>query len=142
MDPLYIILPIAGFILGAVIFFIVGMAYRKSVAEREIGSAETEATRILNEAIKSSESKKREMLLEAKEEIHKSRTEHDKEIKERRSELQKQERRLQQKEESLDKKLDAHEKKEDELARKVQQIASQQEEVDRIKKSKEAKGNA
>jgi len=135
MDPLYIILPIAGFILGAVVFFIVGMAYRKSVAEREIGSAETEATRILNEAIKSSESKKREMLLEAKEEIHKSRTEHDKEIKERRSELQKQERRLQQKEESLDKKLDAHEKKEDELAKKVQQIAAQQEEVDRIKKS-------
>ena len=135
MDPMYIILPLAGFILGAVIFFIVGMAYRKRVAEREIGSAETEATRILNEAIKSSESKKREMLLEAKEEIHKSRTEHDKEIKERRSELQKQERRLQQKEESLDKKLDAHEKKEDELAKKVQQIAAQQEEVDRIKKS-------
>ena len=135
MDPMYIILPLAGFILGAVIFFIVGMAYRKRVAEREIGSAETEATRILNEAIKSSESKKREMLLEAKEEIHKSRTEHDKENKERRAELQKQERRLQQKEESLDKKLDAHEKKEDELARKVQQINAQQEEVDRIKKS-------
>jgi len=135
MDPMYIILPLAGFILGAVIFFIVGMAYRKRVAEREIGSAETEATRILNEAIKSSESKKREMLLEAKEEIHKSRTENEKELKERRSELQKQERRLQQKEESLDKKLDAHEKKEDELAKKVQQIAAQQEEVDRIKKS-------
>ena len=135
MDPLYIILPIAGFILGAVIFFLVGMMYRKRVAEREIGSAETEATRILNEAIKSSESKKREMLLEAKEEIHKSRTENEKELKERRSELQKQERRLQQKEESLDKKLDAHEKKEDELAKKVQHIAAQQEEVDRIKKS-------
>ena len=135
MDPLYIILPIAGFVLGAVLFFLVGIAYRKRTAEREIGSAEAEATRILNEAIKSSESKKREMLLEAKEEIHKSRTEYEREVKERRSDLQKQERRLQQKEESLDKKLDAHEKKEDELAKKVQQIAAQQEEINRIKNS-------
>ena len=135
MDPLYIILPIAGFILGAILFFLIGIAYRKRTAEREIGSAETEATRILNEAIKSSESKKREMLLEAKEEIHKSRTEYEREVKERRADLQKQERRLQQTEESLDKKLDAHEKKEDELAKKVQQVAAQQEEVDRIKAS-------
>lgn len=133
--PLYVILPIAGFIIGAIIFFLVGNAYRKKVAEREIGSAEAEATRILNEAIKSSENKKREMLLEAKEEIHKSRTEYEKEVKERRSDLQKQERRLQQKEESLDKKLDAHEKKEEELGKRVQQIAAQQDEVDRIKRS-------
>jgi len=134
MDPLYIILPIAGFILGAVIFFVIGIAYRKHVAEREIGSAETEATRLLNEAIKSGENKKREMLLEAKEEIHKSRTEYEKESKERRTELKKEERRLQQKEESLDKKLDAHEKKEEELAKRVQQITTQQEEIDQIKK--------
>ena len=67
MDIMYIILPIAGFIIGGIIFFLGGIAYRKHVAEREIGRAETEATRILNEAIKSSESKKREMLLEAKE---------------------------------------------------------------------------
>ena len=125
MDPLYIILPIAGFILGAILFFLIGIAYRKRTAEREIGSAETEATRILNEAIKRSEIKKREMLLEAKEEIHKSRTEYEKEVKERRSELQKQERRLQQKEESLDKKLDAHEKREEELTRRIQQVAAQ-----------------
>lgn len=132
---LYIILPIAGFVLGAAIFFIAGVAYRKRVAEREIGSAETEATRILNEAIKSSENKKREMMLEAKEEIHKSRTEYEKEVKEGRANIQKQERRLQQKEETLDKKIDAHEKREDELSRKVQQIAAQKDEVDRIKNS-------
>ncbi len=135
MDPMYIILAIAGFILGAAIFFVVGVAYRKRVAEREIGSAETEATRILNEAIKSGENKKREMMLEAKEEIHKSRTEYEKEVKEGRANIQKQERRLQQKEETLDKKIDAHEKKEDELNRKVQQISAQKEEVDRIKNS-------
>ena len=135
MDALYVILPLAGLILGAVIFFFVGAGYRKRVAEREIGSAEQEATRIINEAIKGGENKKREMLLEAKDEIHKSRTEHEKEIKERRSDLQKQERRLQQKEETLDKKLDAHERKEAELQRRQQSIAATQEEVNLIKKS-------
>ena len=135
MDWLYIVLPIAGFIIGAIIFFLVGMTYRKKVAEKSIGSAEQEATRIINEAIKSGESKKREMLLEAKEEIHKSRTENEKEIKERRSDLTKQERRLQQKEESLDKKLDNYERKEEDLQKKQQAVAATQEEVNLVKKS-------
>ncbi len=123
----------AGFIVGGVLFFVLGITYRKKVAEKEIGSAEEEAKRIINEAIKGGENKKREMLLEAKEEIHKTRTEQ--ENKERRNELQKQERRLQQKEESLDKKLDLHEKKEEELAKRVAAVQQQQEEAARIKKS-------
>ena len=135
MDWLYIVLPIVGFIIGAIIFFILGVNYRKKVAEKEIGSAEQEATRLINEAIKSGENKKREMLLEAKEEIHKSRTENEKETKERRSELSKQERRLQQKEESLDKKLDNYERKEDELRKKQQSIQATQDEVNLVKKS-------
>ena len=125
---------IAGFVVGGIVFFFVGTTYRKKVAEKEIGSAEEEARRIINEAIKGGESKKREMLLEAKEEIHKSRTEAEKEIKERRTEVQKQERRLQQKEESLDKKLDQHEKKEDELARKMAAVQKQEEEVASLKR--------
>ena len=129
------VLLVAGLLIVAFIFFLIGMLYRKKVAEREIGSAETEATRIINEAIKGGENKKREMLLEAKEEIHKSRTEYEKEVKERRSEIQKQERRLQQKEESLDKKLDLHEKKEEELAKKAVSIQNQQEEVASLKRS-------
>ena len=133
-NTLSLILCIALVVVGAVCFFI-GMTYRKKVAEKEIGSAEEEARRIINESIKGGENKKREMLLEAKEEIHKSRTEYEKEVKERRSELQKQERRLQQKEESLDKKLDLHEKKEDELAKKAASIQAQQEEVASLKRS-------
>ena len=133
-NTLSLILCIALVVVGAVCFFI-GMTYRKKVAEKEIGSAEEEARRIMNESIKGGESKKREMLLEAKEEIHKSRNEYEKEVKERRSELQKQERRLQQKEESLDKKLDLHEKKEDELAKKAANIQAQQEEVASLKRS-------
>ena len=135
MEPLHIILLVVGFLATAAIFFLIGAQYRKKVAEKEISSAEEEATRIINEAIRSGESKKKEMLLEAKDEIHKSRTEHDKEVKERRSELTKQERRLQQKEEALDKKMDAYERKEEELAKKQAAIAAMQSEVELIKRS-------
>ena len=112
-------LPIAlGCIIAAlVVGCILGGLYRKKVSEREIGSAEEKAKQIINDAYKSAESKRRETLLEAKEEIHKSRSEYEREVKERRAELQKQERRLQQKEESLDKKQDAFERKEDELTK-------------------------
>ena len=135
MEWYHIVLCLAAFLIGAAVFFFVGVGYRKKVAEREIGGAEAEARRIINEAIKSGENKKREMLVEAKEEIHKSRTENDKEIKERRTDLQKQERRLQQKEETLDKKLDAFERKEEDLRKKQQAIANAQEEVNLLKKS-------
>lgn len=132
---LYVVLPTAGFLIGAILFFLVGISYRKKVAEREIGSAEEEAKRIINEAIRGGESKKKEMLLEAKDEIHKSRTENEKEIKERRSELSKQERRLQQKEESLDKKQETFERKEEDLSKRQATVAATQNEVNLIKKS-------
>ena len=112
---------------------IIGVVYRKRVGEREIGSAEEEAKRILNEAIKSAESKKREALVEAKEEIHKNRTEYEREVKERRAELSKQEHRLQQKEEHLDKKTDAIDRKNELLTKKLSDLESQQEEVQRLK---------
>ena len=105
----------------------VGFAYRKKVAEREIGSAEAEATRLINEAIRNGESRKKEMLLEAKDEIHKSRTDLEKEVKDRRAELTKQERRLEQKEATLDKKTEAFERKEEELSRRLADAAKTQE---------------
>ena len=124
-----------GIVVAAIVFFFVGVMYRKKVAEKQIGSAEEEAKRIINEAIRGGENKKREMLLEAKEEIHKSRSENEKELKERRTEIQKQERRLQQKEESLDKKIDQHEKKEEDLQNRIAAVQKQQEEVAALKKS-------
>ncbi len=130
---------ILGIIVGAIVVlvigFLLGMAYRKKVAEREISSAEEEAKRIINESIKAAENKKREALVEAREEIHKSRSEYEREVKERRSELSKQERRLQQKEENLDRKTDALEKKTDALNQKLSQAEAMQEEVRLVKKS-------
>ena len=130
---------IVGIVVGVavvlVIGFLLGIAYRKKVAEREISSAEEEAKRIINESIKAAETKKREALVEAREEIHKSRSEYEREVKERRSELSKQERRLQQKEENLDRKTDALEKKTEALNQKLAQAEAQQEEIKLVKKS-------
>ena len=89
------------------------------MAEKEIISAEEEAKRIINEAIKSAESKKREALVEAKEKILAEKTNYEREAKERRSELQEQERRLQQKEETLERKLENVERKEESYAARL-----------------------
>ncbi len=128
----YIISAVIGIVVGIAAGFGLGIAYRKKVAEAEIGSAETEATRLINEAIRSGESRKKEMLLEAKDEIHKSRTEHEKEVKERRAELSKQERRLEQKEATLDKKTEAFERKEEDLAKKLAKVAESQTKIDEL----------
>ncbi len=119
----------------AAVAFFSGITYRKKVSEREISSAEEEARRIINEAIKTGESKQREALLEAKESIHKERTEYEREVKERRNELQKQERRLQSKEENLDKKTDNIEKKGEQLNKKLAEADAIREEVKLIKRS-------
>ena len=120
-EYLIVILIIVALALGIVF----GIYYRKKVAEKEISSAEDEAKRIINDAIKSAESKKRETLLEAKEEIHKNRSEYEREVKERRSELTKQERRLQQREENLEKKNDNLDRKTDALNEKIASVEAQ-----------------
>ncbi len=135
MEPLHIALIVLGAVVLAAVSFAFGIAYRKRVSERAIGSAEAESTRIINEAIRNGESRKKEMLLEAKDEIHKSRTEYEKEVKERRAELTKQERRLQQKEETLDKKAENFEKKEEEMARRLEEVAKVKEETEAVKKA-------
>ncbi len=132
---IWIIGVIALILVFSVLAFFGGIYYRKKVSEKEIGSAESEATRIINDAIKSAETKQKEILLEAKEEIHKSRTEFERESKAQRAELQKQERRIQQKEEHLDKKTDAIEKKSEQLNRKLAEADAQKEEIRLVKKS-------
>ncbi len=120
-------------IISALVFFKIGISYRKKIAEAEIGNAETEAKRIVSDAQKLAESKKREALVEAKEEIHRNRVEYEKEVKERRSELNRQERRIQQKEENLDKKTESLEAKEEQLSKKLKELESQKEELKELK---------
>lgn len=125
----YIIVAVVAVIVGLAI----GVIYRKKVAEAAIGSAEEESKRIINDAIKTAENKKREAVLEAKEEIHKMKTEVESEQKERRSELSRQERRLMQKEEAMDKKVEALEQKDELLNRKIKETESAKEEIEAIK---------
>ena len=135
MEYLPYIIAVGVGIVCAIVGFIFGSVHRRKSAEAAIGSAEDEAKRILNEAMKSAESRKKEVLLEAKDEIHQLRQETEKDLRERRSEVQRQEHRIQQKEETLDRKTDNLEAKEEKLAARAKEIDAKLEECDRIKQS-------
>ena len=104
----------------------------KKNAERTIGNAAEQAREIIDEALKTAENKKRESLLEVKEESIRTKNELDKEIKERRAEAQRYERRGQQKEENIDKKADAIEKREASLAAREETLGRMKEEVSKL----------
>ncbi|WP_196594996.1 ribonuclease Y [Pectinatus frisingensis] len=116
-------------LVAVILGFAGGYATRKKKAEEAIGSAETEAKRIVDSAQKEIETRKKESILETKEEIHRLRQEIERETRERRNELQRQERRLMQKEENLDRKVDGLEKKETVLSRKESEIDKVRESV-------------
>ena len=137
MDPIVIavIAAVAAAVVFGVLGFILGGQHRKKVAEAAIGSATEEAARIVNQAVQTAENKRKETILEAKDEAHRLISEAEKETKERRAEVQRQERRLIQKEETLDKKVDAMEKKEEALSEKLKEADAKLVEVEQIKKS-------
>ena len=135
MEPIAIVLIVVAAVVFGVVGFVVGGAHRKKVAEAAIGSATEEAARIVNNAMTEAEQKKKETILEAKDEIHKLRSETEQDLRERRAEVQRQERRLIQKEESLDKKIENQEKKEEALAQKVKDLEAKEIEVESLKKS-------
>ena len=97
-----------------------------------VGTAEDRARSIIDEALKTAETKKREALLEVKEESLRTKNELEKETKERRSELQKYERRVLSKEESVDKKADAVEKREAECTAKIAELQKREKKVDEL----------
>jgi len=119
-------------IVSAVVSALISLSVYKKKVSKKIGNAEEKAREIIDEALKTAEVKKREGLLEVKEESIKTKNELDKEIKERRAEAQRYERRVQQKEESVDKKLEAIEKKETALAAKEEELAKQKEIISKL----------
>ncbi len=135
--PVWVCILIAVLVAAAagVLAFLAGVAHRKKEAEAAIGSAEQEAKRIVSDAIKTSEAKKKETILEGKDEIHRLRNESERELNERRKEIQRQERRIQQKEETLDRKLESLESKEDAVARKNKKAEERLQEAEAVKKS-------
>ena len=135
MNPILIavIAAVAAAVVFGVLGFVLGGLHRKKVAEAAIGSATEEAARIVNQAVQTAESKRKETVLEAKDEAHRLISEAEKESKERRAAVQRQEQRLIQKEESLDRKVDAMEKKEEALGEKLRKAETRLAEVDRLK---------
>ncbi len=125
---------VAGAVVAATIAFKKGIEHRRREAEATIGSAEAEAEKIRKEANESAARRKKEMLLEAKDEIHRLRNEAERENKERRKELQRQENRLQQKEETLDRKIENYEKKEEQLARRQKEVEERLADAEALKK--------
>ena len=115
--------------------FFLGFNYRKSKAEATIGSAEEEAKRIVGDAVKTAEARKKEIILEGKDEIHRLRTENEKELSDRRREIQHQERRNLQKEESLEKKLESMERKEDQIDQRNKKAEERLKEAEAVRKS-------
>lgn len=118
---------------AAAIAFSCGIAYRKKIAEQKVGSAEEEAKRIINDAIKTAQQKRKEAAVEAKDEAFRLKAEADKEIKERRSEITRQERRLDQKEENIDRKTTAMEQREEELKKRADLIDARLAEIDQMR---------
>ena len=131
---LAIILIAVAAVVAGVLGFILGGLHRKKVAEKAIGSATEEATRIVNDALAKAEAKKKEAILEAKDEIYKQRKETEQELRERRNEVQRQEKRLIQKEENLEKKSENLEKKDDILNKKIKEADAHLSEIESIKK--------
>ncbi|MBQ3899512.1 MAG: ribonuclease Y [Lachnospiraceae bacterium] len=104
----------------------------KKSAARTIGSAEDKAREIIDEALKTAESDKREAALKAKEESIRIKNETDREVKERRAEVSKSEHRIQQKEEAIDKKTDALERREQSLAAREENLSKMKEEISKL----------
>ncbi|MBR3039081.1 MAG: ribonuclease Y [Lachnospiraceae bacterium] len=132
--PLYllIIIIVAAILISALIASLITRSLYKKSVEKKIGNAEDKAREILDEALKTAEAKKREGLLEVKEESIRAKNELDKEIKDRRAEAQRFERRVQQKEESVEKKLDALEKREQSLTAKEEDLAKKKEVISKL----------
>ena len=130
-----IVINVAIFLISAIIFSIAGYTIRKKSAERKIGSAESEADKIIENAKREAENARKEEIVKAKEEIFKSKNELDDEIRERRVDIQRQERRLIQKEENLYKKISNLEKRDKELDQREDKIEETINEVEKMKNS-------
>lgn len=135
MEPVIaVIIGIAALLVGGVVGVFSGIAYRKKVSEKQIGSAEEQAKKIISDGEKQVETMKKEALLEAKEEILRQRNDADREIKDRRSEVARMERRLSQKEESLDKKTEQLEAKSEQLDKSIRDNELARAEIDKVLK--------
>ena len=130
MEPIEILIMVIVGIVCLAVGALVGILYRKNVAEAKIGTAEKKAKEVVEEAAKHAETLKKEALLSAKEEIMRQKNGMEQEIKERRAEVSRTESRLSKKEENLDKKSEQLDKKNEQLDRKLKDCDAVREQID------------
>ena len=119
-------------VVGLIVGAIIGILYRKKVAEAEIGSAEAQAKKIIADSAVAVETMKKEAMIEAKEETLRLRNETERELKERRAEVSRLERRINQKEEILDKKPEALDRKNETLDKKLRENEAVREQIEAV----------
>ena len=127
-----IVVSIVLIVVAAVISHFLTVSNLKNTAESKIGNAEARAREIIDDAVKTAEAKKKESLLEIKEESIKNKNELEKETKERRSELQRYEKRVLSKEEALDKKSEAIERREAGFTAKEEELRQREAKVEEL----------
>lgn len=128
--PLYMLILII--LVVSAVAAVVGYLVRKSIAEAKIVSAEHAANQIVEDAKRDAEANRKEVILEAKDEVHTLRTEAEREVRERRNEIQKQEHRLVQKEEILDRKSETFDKKEESLEKREESLTKKQRQIEEM----------
>ena len=127
----FIIIGVAIAVIAVICAVLYARNYKKSVDEK-IGNADAKAREIIDNALKTAESKKNEGLLEIKEESIRTQNDLDREIKERRGEIQASERRIEKKEAKIDKKLEQVEKREAQFVTREAEIEAQRAEVAKL----------
>ena len=126
-------------VVGLIIGALIGIIYRKKVAEAEIGSAEAKAKKIIEDGKSAVETMKKEALIEAKEETLRLRNETEHELKERRAEVSRMERRVNQKEENLDKKSESLDRKSEQLDKKLKENEEAREQIEQLRVAQQQK---
>ncbi len=111
---------------AAVVGLVIGMVIKRGMAEGKIKEAEEQAKRLIKDAERDAETKKKELLLEAKDKLYQQRSDFEKEVKDRRSELNAIERRLVQKEDFLDKRSDQFDKRDSDIVKKEKELAGRE----------------
>ena len=130
MDPIEILITVGVGVVCLILGGLLGIIYRKKVAEAKIGTAEQKARELVSEGEKQAETLKKEALLSAKEEIMRQKNDMEQEIKERRSEVSRTESRLSKKEENLDRKSEQLDKKNEQLDKKLKECDTVREQID------------
>ena len=130
MGPVEILIVVIVGIVCLAVGALIGILYRKNVAEAKIGTAEQKAKELVEEGAKQAETLKKEALLSAKEEIMRQKNDMEQEIKERRAEVSRTESRLSKKEENLDKKSEQLDKKNEQLDKKLKECDAVREQID------------